>query len=316
MRGKNKEEDGRMKKRTIKKIIVIMLFVLTLLPSLAFAATQTAEVLSVPPNPPSNLTATLNEDGSITLTWTLSDSPDVANYSIYVSNNATPSTFNFSMANKTVDNLTTTWLDENATLTPERYYIVRANNTEGKEETNNNTVGKFTIPLYYIDAWNLVSTPLEPHDTSPASIFSAIKNNCTIILAYNASESRPWKRYVPHAPPIVSTLNKVDHKMGIWVKMKKNDNLTVTGSVPVATSINLKVGWNLIGYPNTTKPVGEALSSISGNYDAVYAYNATYPEHWKNYIIIIPPFYYGTLQDMVPGSGYWVNMTSEYTLEI
>ena len=55
MRGKNKEDDGRMKKRAFKKIrpsnrkrqiIVIILFVLTLLPSLIFAATQTAEVFA------------------------------------------------------------------------------------------------------------------------------------------------------------------------------------------------------------------------------------------------------------------------------
>jgi hypothetical protein len=271
------------------------------------------------PPQPSNLRATLNENGSITLTWTPPDAPGIASYSIYSSSNATLSTFNFSIPNATIAHPASAWTDapENVTATPERYYIVRTKSTEGVEEPNTNTVGKFTIPLYAIDEWNLVSIPLEPHDTSPASFFSHIANNSSIIWVYNASESKPWEKYIPPAPPPASTLKGVDQKRGFWVKMKRNDTLIVTGSVPVATSINLKRGWNMIGYPSTTsKPIDIALSSINGSYNVVYAYNATDTgDHWKHYDPSLPPFF-NDLQDMLPGSGYWINITSDCTLGI
>lgn len=71
----------------------------------------------------------------------------------------------------------------------------------------------------------------------------------------------------------------------------------------------------MIGYPSTThKPIDIALSSINGSYNVVYAYNATDTgDHWKRYDPSLPPFF-NDLQDMVPGSGYWINMTSECTL--
>jgi len=281
------------------------------------ATNATITFTGITPPQPSNLRATLNENGSITLTWTPPDSPGIALYSIYSSSNATLSTFNFSMPNATVAHPTATWTDapENATATPERYYIVRAKSTEGVEETNTNTVGKFSISLYAIDEWNLVSIPLELYDTSPASVFSPIAYNSSIIWTYNINESKPWTKYISPAPPLASTLKRVDHTMGFWVKMKRNDTLIVTGSVPVATSINLKRGWNMIGYPSTTtKPIDIALSSINGSYNVVYAYNATDTgDHWKRYDPSLPPFF-NDLQDMVPGSGYWINMTSECTL--
>ena len=94
------------------------------------------------------------------------------------------------------------------------------------------------------------------------------------------------------------------------------DILNVSGTIPESTDIELWSGWNLIGY-NSLNPqtITDALSSINGNYNIVWAYNASDSiDHWKKYDPNTP--FGNDLANMEPGKGYWILMTTDDILEI
>ena len=97
--------------------------------------------------------------------------------------------------------------------------------------------------------------------------------------------------------------------------MTSDDTLSISGSVPESTDINLKAGWNLIGYNSLdSQPVAESLFSISSNYSIVWAYNASdTSDQWKKYEPSAP--FGNDLINMEPGKGYWIMMTSDDILE-
>jgi hypothetical protein len=74
-------------------------------------------------------------------------------------------------------------------------------------------------------------------------------------------------------------------------------------------------GWNLFSYPvETTRPVTEALLSISGYYTTVYGYDATDPgDPWKVYDVTAPDWV-NDLEVLEFGHGYWVNVSETVTL--
>jgi hypothetical protein len=164
--------------------------------------------------------------------------------------------------------------------------------------------------------WNLISTPLIPEDTGTASVLSPIGGNYDIVWEYNASDTTDhWKKYDPSAP-FGNDLTDIEPGKGYWILMTSDDTLPITGTVPESTDINLKTGWNLIGYNSLdSQPITGALSSISGNYDIVWEYDASdATDHWKKYDPSAP--FGNDLTDMEPGKGYWMMMNSDDTLEI
>ncbi|NOR85796.1 hypothetical protein GQ473_06785 [archaeon] len=80
--------------------------------------------------------------------------------------------------------------------------------------------------------------------------------------------------------------------------------------MPESTDINLKTGWNLIGYNSLdNQPIAESLSSISGNYTIVWTYDASdTADHWKKYDPNAP--FGNDLKIMEPGKGYWIMMSA------
>ena len=165
--------------------------------------------------------------------------------------------------------------------------------------------------------WNLISLPLTLGSTQPATVFSSLGANYSLVYAYDGCLStNQWKSYAPNIPPDLNTLSAVDVKPGLWLQTTAPATLSLTGIWPIATSINLCTGWNLIGYPSVTaKPPATALSSIAGKYSLVYGYNAADTvDPWKKYD---PAFPVGNdLASMQPGWGYWIRMTQNATLTI
>jgi len=163
--------------------------------------------------------------------------------------------------------------------------------------------------------WNLISIPLMPEDTGIASVLFPIHGNYSIVWAYNASDTADhWKKYDPSAP-FGNDLINIEPGKGYWIMMISDDTLPIIGTVPESTDINLKTGWNLIGYNSLdNQPIAEALSSISGNYTIVWAYDASdTADHWKKYDPGAP--FGNDLTDMEPVKGYWIMMTSADILE-
>lgn len=159
--------------------------------------------------------------------------------------------------------------------------------------------------------WNLVSLPVVPDSTIPSDVLAPIDGKYDWVYAYDA-EAGTWHQLVPGGS--ASDLAVIDETMGLWVHATHGVTFAVTGSTPIRPTVSLTAGWNLVGYPSLTpRPVADALASIAGKYDRVYAYNSADPvDPWKKYDPAMP----GVLNDLVemaPGRGYWIHVTEDCT---
>jgi hypothetical protein len=165
---------------------------------------------------------------------------------------------------------------------------------------------------------NLVSVPISPASTVITRVLSSVDGSYDLVYAYVAdSGGGTWKEYDVARPPFLNSLTDVDRSMGFWIRMTEAASLSVEGTEPETTAIELLGGWNLVGYPSyVTRPITEALQSIDGQYDLVYAYHAEEGDQaWKTYDVARPPFL-NTLTNMEPWRGYWIRATEDCTLTI
>jgi len=169
------------------------------------------------------------------------------------------------------------------------------------------------IETYLSVGWNLISYRLSPASTVITDVLSSIEGQYDLVYAYHASDvADPWKKYNTAAPSFLNDLTDIDETIGLWIRATEPVTLTVSGSVPSSTDISLYTGWNLVGYPSqTTRAVTEALASIEGKYDLVYAYDAwDAADPWKKYNTAAPPFL-NDLTEMGPGWGYWIRVSED-----
>jgi hypothetical protein len=84
-------------------------------------------------------------------------------------------------------------------------------------------------------------------------------------------------------------------------------------------SISLMEGWNLVSFPlqPASTVITDVLSSLDGNYDLVYAWDASGGHsgagNWMRYAPGIPG---NTLETLDETQGFWIRMKSEDILEI
>jgi hypothetical protein len=264
--------------------------------------------------PPSEINARLSPDNlsNIELSWNASaddgsGSNNVTGYTIYRSVTGVNGNFEFK-----------TWIPANASDTyywtdfgagdgdwKDYYYIVRANDTSNNEENNNIKVGKFVN--YLVLDWNLISVPLTQYNNSLKCVFQTIEGNYIAVKGYHAGKSRPWMNWHKDKPKYMNDVIEIDIKSGYYIKMLIPDHLVVAGKVPTFTSIPLKAGWNLVGYPSLLpRTRDDALASIAGLYNKVEFYNTTSDREES-----LEP------NDlMYPGYGYWIHAISDCTLEV
>lgn len=176
---------------------------------------------------------------------------------------------------------------------------------------------KFSLSrLYLKTGWNLVALPFLNGDSSTAGIFSPLSGDYERIYAYKGCDlPDPWKMHDPLAPSWANDLKTISPDLGIWVKMKKAASLPISGDLPSSLGIPLCKGWNLIGYPGErAQPVTEALSSISGKYERVYAYRAEdAADPWKMHDPLAPTWA-NDLIVLESGWGYWIKVKENCTL--
>jgi len=175
-----------------------------------------------------------------------------------------------------------------------------------------------TVTNSLVSGWNLISLPVKLADNSPSAAFASISGSHGDIWAYDACDTTDhWKLYNPALPAPSNDLTAVSVTAGYWVKMISPATLSLNGEHLLKTTIGLCPGWNLIGYPSvTTRPVADALASISGKYSLVRQYRASdLADPWKSYNPNVPPSF-NDLVNMEPGFGYWIFMTQAATLTI
>jgi len=246
-----------------------------------------------PPLPPTNLQAYLSGN-DVNLTWNASPSTDVELYSIFRSTTFDGFDFSFPVAQTN----TNAWTDEgmgigNGTT---YFYIVRAVDKTRLTDSNTNKVAKLVMPL---DAGvHLVSIPIVLSNTSLTHVLQTLDYN--IVWSYNTTLLLdPWKSYNP--AKMYNDMTNINRKMAFWVEVSQKSNITVAGMVPNSTSIQLKSGWNLVGYPSfIERNVSNALSSVP--YERIEGYEAASPQYLE------------LLSDndlMTTGNGYWIKVSSD-----
>ena len=134
-----------------------------------------------------------------------------------------------------------------------------------------------------------------------SNVLNSIDGKYDVIKYYDSTNaSGPWKTYRVGAS--TNDLADIDNTMGFWINITEpNVTLTVSGTIPVSTTIPLYAGWNLVGYPSLTPDtVANALWGTGA--DRVEVCNLTEPYLIKE----VSPTYV-----MKPGEGYWVHVVAD-----
>jgi hypothetical protein len=147
--------------------------------------------------------------------------------------------------------------------------------------------------------WNLVSFYVEATDMTVATVLSPISSKLTQIKNLQSS-------YDPSIPSFLNTLSALNVKDGYWVQVSEAVTLDVEGTVPSGASMSVKSGWNLVGYPRSSgEAVTDELTSLGSTVVQIKNLQSSYDPS-------IPSFL-NTLSTMVPGSGYWLQVTEAGT---
>ncbi len=208
------------------------------------------------------------------LNWTLSGddgagADDVAQYNIYRADNAAGPWDAGALIDSVpagTDTYTDPGVGEFDVTT--WWYVVRAVDDVGNEDTNTNAVpepgGVAPVP-YDIDTstaapgdWIFVSFPI----TASGDVLTVLDDanwgngdtTWEVVCWYDpADASDHWKTYdkAQFAAGLAQDMPSVDNAKGMWVKLTTAGALLSVGEgqEPTNTDITLNTGWNLIGYP-------------------------------------------------------------------
>jgi hypothetical protein len=256
---------------------------------------------TIPPAPVSDVTASLEGPSlqNLNVSWILSpdDFSDVENYAVYRGSNYHRDGQGYEfVANLTAGS--SYYFDLNAGHgdLADYFYSICANDSAGNCGRSESQAGKVVLNL--TQGEQLISVPFYQtdqefwKDMSTAS-YSAIR-------AYDATLSPQWRTYAPYRNAM--TLTTVDHSMGIWVNITSDSRLTLAGSIRPQFAIQLKRGWNLVGFPSPESlSVSDAMLGVP--YLSIEGFDAS-----------AQPFYlreYLPGDNLVPGRGYWIEVSSD-----
>lgn len=181
---------------------------------------------------------------------------------------------------------------------PENYYyrvcaVDLSNNTSCAKDQ----AGKLTRLLS--EGLNLLSIPLVQSDESIETVFQTVPFDKSW---YFNPLNQEWKSLV-RSKPYSGNLGVTDHAIGIWLNVIEDSNLTAAGVVPLTTTIQLKSGWNLVGFPSfkSSYSVGDLKAETGAT--RVEGFNPS-----------DPPYFLKVLTDgdiLQTSSGYWIYVETD-----
>lgn len=182
------------------------------------------------------------------------------------------------------------------------FYYVQANDTSGNGNWSGQA-GKFV--RFLEKGKHLASVPLVQEGTTLEAVLQTLAGSFKHVRYYKSSDqSDHWKTYWTFKT--YRTLFDIDHRMGFWIDMTKDDHLVVAGLVLEMTQIALGHNWNLVSYPSfIDRTVSDALAGI--DWMKVQGWGATPPHHQKHM---------SANDVMRAGEGYWVWADLPQVLEI
>lgn len=185
------------------------------------------------------------------------------------------------------------------------YYRVLAENTSGNSAFSDilqvRTLPELhSIPLAF--GWNLISTYVEPENTTMEEVFSEITSS-TVIVKNNAGQI-----YYPEFE--INDIGDWDEKQGYQVYMSQSETLLISGMkiVPEEIPIALNAGWNMIAYLRDNPiDIEIALASLTDDDNLLIA-----KDNFGN--VFYPAFEINMIGDMLSGQGYQIFILNEDVL--
>ncbi|MFH0816435.1 MAG: Ig-like domain-containing protein [Methanobacteriota archaeon] len=162
----------------------------------------------------------------------------------------------------------------------------------------------FKVPV--VAGWNLISVPLIPLVTAlPTPLMDNDGDTqWTRAMWYDPWDTADhWKQYNSVWNPALNDLEGVDGNIGVWLYVTTVGDayINVTGSEPTSTAIQLKAGWNQVGYPSIApRTVSDTFWGTGA--DIVEVFDPIQPYMTKT----VSASYV-----MVPGKGYWVHVNTD-----
>ncbi|MCK5397378.1 MAG: hypothetical protein KAJ33_03935, partial [Thermoplasmata archaeon] len=261
--------------------------------------------------------STSNPTDHNTLNWTLSGDDgaganDVAQYNIYRADTPIVGAYIDSVPAGTD---TYTDLDKGQIDGIQRYYVVRAEDIIGNEDTNTLAVpepGGSPLLGYDIDTsgyavgeWAFVSFAYVMNDDIDAVLADSSGGGTTWDIAkwYNPLDANnPWKTYSVNSPSL-SDMPQINQNMGVWLHLTANDGTLTTGTVGdysgSGIDITLQPGWNLVGYPSATgENAFDSLLGLGVNWIGEYQAASPYINDESDLSQV----------DLSEGNAYWIHV--------
>jgi hypothetical protein len=154
----------------------------------------------------------------------------------------------------------------------------------------------------------MVSMPFVPANMSPEVALADSDADTTWNRAmwYDSMDaSDPWKQYSSIWASSLNDLTAVDNTRGVWIYVTAVGDgfVNVTGVQPVTTAVQLRTGWNLVGFPSDDAAYTVAMLksdcpsvSIVERFDGAQTYRTSAMADAE-------PF--------VQGAGYWVYCSAD-----
>jgi len=197
------------------------------------------------------------------------------------------------------------------------WYVVRAEDGIGNRESNANSVPEpGAAPPYAINlagksanTWVFVSFPSNItgniHTILDDTAAGDGATTWTVAKWFNIqTPADPWKTYRVGAT--TNDLATITNTMGVWLWITANGGdqaLTLNAYAAPSTTpvtINLRTGWNMVGYPTMTSRAESATLPAAADFVATWQAATPYiTQHAKGAAL------------MVAGNAYWVHVTAD-----
>jgi hypothetical protein len=165
----------------------------------------------------------------------------------------------------------------------------------------------FDIPLPNGAGWNFISFPIDISGDPVTLLDDSAGDGLTTwnhIRWFDVTDAvDPWKSFTTFRP--VNDVFDLNNTMGVWIYIVNPGDgvLTVSGSDDGSTAIDLRVGWNMVGYPANVDSAYDvdALIADTGATE-VMGFNPAMPYH-------IEPLAGGYI--LKRGEAYWVHVNAD-----
>lgn len=177
------------------------------------------------------------------------------------------------------------------------FYLICGRNDINRTTCAENQAGKFTRSL--APGPNLVSLPLIQSNESIETVLQTVQYNKA--WSYNSS-SQEWKTYM-ESKPYKGSLDRIDHRMGIWVNVTENSNLTIAGVVSPQPTIYMRTGWNLVSFPSFN--MAFSVKDLKATIGATRVEGCD-PAAPPNFLRVL-----GDVEMLQAGEAYWVRVGAD-----